>query len=292
LGRGQFGTVYKFTDSTKVFSGKSLHKSLVPGSPDISVGQLTEFVKEIEYNSIAFASYSHSNIEQFEAALQLAPDGPPTLLSEYCIDNLDTFIKRMEGKWAIHKQLELCLDMARGLQYLHSIGVVHHNLHGRNILISQDERAKVADYVCPQVISTTITTADDDVAYLPPEVIEDRSHYTEQSDIYSMGVLLLQVAIQKVPAPTEKTEYEKILKRKEELTIVKGHPLWSTILQCFSTIRIARPTSDKLCLAIAAAKELPQSVMSSSLHQIVSVVSVHTVTTYLTGDKMPFQTLL
>ena len=274
MGYGQYGSVCKLSDHKKFYAGKTILKRFVPGYPDISNDRLVQYVEKFKVNSVKFISFSHSNIEIFEAVLQLTPDSPPTLVSELLPVNLDTFTVRVKGKCPIHKQLELCHDMASGLRYLHSVNVVHCNLHGRNILISGSGKAKISDYICPQVISTGNTAAPINVAYLPPEVINDRSHYTALSDIYSLGVLFLQVVTQKLPDLTDKTENAKMNKRLEELTVVKGHLLWSTILQCLNTMRITRPPIDKICQAVAAAKEAPQNVMSTTFHNIVSACYV------------------
>jgi len=245
-----------------------LHKHFIPGFPNISTDHLTKYAKKIELNTIEFTSIDHTNIEIFKGVLQLTPDSPPTLVSEFFPLNLDTFIA--QNKCAICKQLELCHDMAKGLQYLHSVNIIHYNLHGRNILIGSDGSAKIADYVCPQVITAVSSTASINVAYLPPEVIEDRSNYTAQSDIYSIGVLFLQVITQKIPALTNKTERAKLRKRKEELSGATGHLLRPTILQCLNTIVFSRPLIENVCQAVADAKKAPQSVMSAASHGIVS----------------------
>ena len=160
--------------------------------------------------------------------------------------------------------------MAKGLQYLHSISVVHSNLHGRNILIDGDGTAKIADYVCPHLLPNGTKMSFVNVPYLSPEAMEDMSQCAEPSDIYSLGVLFLQVAMQDIPSPTDKTENSKMVKRKEELSRVKHHPLWTAILKCLSSIRIARPSTDKLCEEVVAAKEAPQGVISAALEKTVS----------------------
>jgi len=271
LGSGYFGIVYKFSDHKRSYAGKTIHKSLVPGYPNHSADQMNQFTKEIENKVALFSYYMHPNIELFNASFQLTSESTPTLLSELLAENLDDFTNRMEGNCAMHKQLELCHDMSSGLQYLHSIDVVHSNLHGRNILINEEGKAKIADYVCPQVITKRDMTVPTNIPYLPPEAIKDKSHYTQQSDIYSLGVLLLQVAVQRVPSLTEQTELSKLAKRKEELSGIKHHPLVSIILRCLSTIQLARPSIDKLCEAVAAAKESPQNVMSTSIDCAVLV---------------------
>jgi len=172
VGSGQYGTVYKFTDHNKFYAGKIIYHNLIPGYPETSVDNLTQFSNKIQNKSIKFASYNHPNIEIFEAALQLNPGSPPILLCELLTENLDNYVMRMKGKFAVHKQLELCHDMANGLQYLHSISVVHSNLHGRNILISGDGRAKIEAYVCTHLLTNCKKASFINVPYLSPVDIE------------------------------------------------------------------------------------------------------------------------
>ena len=192
------------------------------------------------------------------------------LLSELLPENLDMFTTRMKGNLPIHKQLDLCHDMASGLQYLHDAGLLHTNLHGRNVLVSHDGHAKIGDYIFPQVISCSEKVPTDNIPYLPPEASEDKSHCSEQSDVYSLGVLFLQVASQNIPEPTDKTELSKLTKRREELAGIGNHPLVSLIFKCLTNIRVIRPFVAQMVKQIVAAKESPQSVLSYSLHSKVS----------------------
>ena len=187
FGSGQFGSVSKIAFSTKLYAGKSLHPKVVPGYPNSSADQIKQFVKELEIKSALYSCFIHTNVELFETSIQLANESLPTLLSELLHENLDTFTTRMKGNLPIHQQLQLCEDMANGLQYLHGAGVVHTNLHGRNILVSYDGHAKIGDYVCPQVISPSEEVPTSNIPYLPPEAVKDKSLCNEQSDMYSLG---------------------------------------------------------------------------------------------------------
>ena len=264
LGSGQFGVVHKFCDhNKKLYAGKTLYRDIIPGYPSLSAEQHSQFSESIEDTSIIFTTYDHPHVEKFEAIFQLSSSNPPTLLSELLFENLDMFTTRIKGEYEVYKQLELCHDMAKGLQYLHSAGIIHKNLHGRNILLNENARAKIADYVIPQLLEISKKGDLSDVAYLSPEAVKNRSLCTEHSDVYSLGVLFLQVAIQKLPASTDNTELSKLSKRKEELSFAKHHPLLTTILQCLSTIRLARPSVNRIYKALEAAKKTPQSVISS-----------------------------
>ena len=219
---------------------------------------------------MTYSYFAHSNIELFETTIQLADESVPVLLSELLPENLDMFTTRMKGNLPIHQQLDLCNDMAHGLQYLHGAGLVHTNLHGRNVLVSQDGHAKIGDYVCPQVISPSEEVPTSNIAYLSPEAIKDKSLCNEQSDVYSLGVLFLQVATQNIPEPTDKTELSKLTKRREELAGIKHHPLISLIHKCLTNIRMTRPSITKALEEMTTAKESPQSVLSYSLYCKVS----------------------
>ena len=192
------------------------------------------------------------------------------MLSELLPENLDMFTIRMKGKLLIPQQLDLCNDMANGLQYLHGVGIVHTNLHGRNVLVSHDGHAKIGDYICPQVILSSEEVPTHNIPYLASEAIEDKSHRNEQSDIYSLGVLYLQVATQNIPETSDKTELSKLTNRREELAGIRNNPLWSLIFRCILNIRLGRPTIAQVLESITAAKESPQNVISQSLYYKVS----------------------
>ena len=206
----------------------------------------------------------------FETSIQLANESLPTLLSELLPENLDMFTIRMKGNLPIHQQLDLCNDMVNGLQYLHGVGLVHTNLHGRNVLVSHDGHAKIGDYICPLVISSSEEVPTNNIPYLPLEAIKNKSFYNEQSDVYSLGVLFLQVATQNIPQPSDKTVLSIISKRKEELAEIKHHPLLSIIHKCVTNIRITRPSVTEVSEHIATVKESPQSVLPYSLYSKVS----------------------
>ena len=259
--------MYKFSYSDKLYAGKIIYKKLLPGYPHPSNDQINKFMGEIENASTMLVANQHPNIELFHSVVQLTPDGPPILLTELLPENLNSYTARMKGKLTIHAQLDLCHDMAKGLQFLHTAGLVHNNLHGANILISQDGQAKIADYICPLVDSLTEQTTPQHNVYTSPELIKNITIYSKQSDIYSLGVLYLQVATQSPPMPNDSTELSEVQRWKEQLDQITTNPLLLVILQCLGLI-LARPSIGHVCTKIVTAKESPQSVMSNTLYHI------------------------
>ena len=270
--------MYKISYSDKLYAGKIIYKKLLPGHPHPSVDQINKFMGEIENASAMLVTNQHPNIEQFHSVVQLTPDSPPILLTELLTDNLNSYTARMKGKLPIHAQLDLCHDMAKGLQFLHTAGLVHNNLHGANILISQDGQAKIADYICPLVDSLNEQTTPQDKVYMSPESIRNTYLVNKHSDIYSLGVLYLQVATQSPPMPNDSTELSEVQRWKEHLDQITTNPLLPLIIQCLGIIP-ARPSIDRVCTKIATAKESPQSVMSNALYHIK--VREHIITSYL-----------
>ena len=259
--------MYKVSYSNKLYAGKFIYKKLLPGHPRPLVDDINKFMGEIEDASVMLLTNQHTNIEQFHSIVQLTSDSPPILLTELLHENLNNYASRMKGKLSVHVQLDLCHDMAKGLQFLHTAGLVHNNLHGANVLISQVGRAKIADYICSRVDSLNENVTPQHTVYTSPDLVKNIHAYSKQLDIYSLGVLYLQVATQSPPMPKESVELSAVQCFKEQLDEITTNPLFPLIVKCLD-IKIARPSIDRVCAKIATAKENPQSLMYNTLYHI------------------------
>ena len=244
-----------------------MYKKLLLGHPHPSVDDINKFMGEIDDASAMLVTNQHPNIEQFHSVVQLTPESPPILLTELLHENLNSYTARMKGKLPVHVQLDLCHDMAKGLQFLHMTGLVHNNLHGNNVLISQDGRAKIADCICPLVDSLNEKVTLQHTVYTSPELVNNIHHYSKQSDIYSLGVLYLQVATQTPPMLKHSTDLSAVQCLKDQLDEITTNPLLPLILQCLGII-VARPSIGRVCAKIATVKDTPQSVLSNTLYHI------------------------
>ena len=121
-------------------------------------------------------------------------------------------------------------------------------------------------------------TTPQDKVYMSPESIRNTHLVNKHSDVYSLGVLCLQVATQSPPMPNDGTELSEVQRWKEQLDQITTNPLLPVIIQCLGIIP-ARPSIDRVCAKIATAKESPQSVMSNALYHIK--VREYIITSYL-----------
>ncbi|GJM90217.1 hypothetical protein PR202_ga06475 [Eleusine coracana subsp. coracana] len=97
------------------------------------------------------------------------------------------------------QRLQIALDAAQGLEYLHVAckpALIHRDVKSRNILLTTNHGAKIADFGLTKAFSdskTHITTEPaGTMGYLDPEYY--RSYQiSENSDVYSFGVVLLEL---------------------------------------------------------------------------------------------------
>ena len=264
MGSGQYGDIYKVNYNGKWFASKKVHERILMSYPIQPYSeQMDKLIKEI---TKLLQSIKHPNIEKYELVLEQAPTF--LLLSELLPENLDKFIKRLKEKIHVYLQVNICNDMAQGLQYLHSAGIVHKNLHSNNVLITHELHAKIADYICPQVLSVGHESTALFKAYLAtyqaPEVKNNLLH-TYSSDVFSLGALFFQTVTSNLPTDVD-TMLEKTQPMNNINKVPKHHPLRMVIQQCLNTDELTRPSVNEMCNEVAEAKETPQYIFSLELH--------------------------
>ncbi|KAH0905062.1 hypothetical protein HID58_044565 [Brassica napus] len=93
---------------------------------------------------------------------------------------------------------------AKGIAHIHSASgakLLHGNIKSPNVLLTQDLNACVSDYGIAPLMSHHAFLSSRSLGYIAPEAIETRQH-THKSDMYSFGVLLLEMLTGKAAGKT------------------------------------------------------------------------------------------
>lgn len=184
IGAGGFGDVYK-----GIFRGTEVAIKKVLADK-LSKDAVEELTKEAEIMS----GLRHPNVVLFMGFCR-----PPDccLLFEYIRrGSLYDLLYRERRKFSMHEVCRIHIDIACGMAYLHGAGVVHRDLKPANILVDEHFRAKIADFGLSKVKQETMTLRSrvGTPQYMAPELLSpDHLPHNEKVDVYSFGILLVEV---------------------------------------------------------------------------------------------------
>ncbi|XP_062094595.1 putative serine/threonine-protein kinase isoform X2 [Humulus lupulus] len=189
LGRGGFGPVFqgKLGDGRLIAVKKlSLNKSQQGES---------EFLAEVRM----ITSIQHKNLVHL---LGCCSDGPQRLLVYEYMENksLDLIIYGKSDQflnWSIRYQI--IIGVAKGLQYLHEdspLRIIHRDIKASNVLLDDKFQPRIGDFglarFFPEDEAYLSTTYAGTLGYSAPEYAI-RGELSEKADIYSFGVLVLEI---------------------------------------------------------------------------------------------------
>lgn len=160
-----------------------------------------EFIHSFRKESQAAASLSHPNIVGIYDVGD-NEDGIYYIVMEYIKGKTLKKIIKERGSLSSDETIRIGKQIALALQNAHKNHIVHRDIKPHNILITDDERVKVADFgIARAVTSSTVTNTGNvigSVHYFSPE--QARGGYIdEKSDIYSLGIVLYEMVTGRVP---------------------------------------------------------------------------------------------
>ncbi|KXN84534.1 Cytokinesis protein sepH [Leucoagaricus sp. SymC.cos] len=111
-------------------------------------------------------------------------------------------------------------DVVNGLHYLHELGIVHGDLKGQNILISDEGRGLITDFGASHITTATATSGSlstTTLRFTAPEMLLGDKKPSKEFDIWSVGCLFYEVLSRKEPYYEYKYEVQIVaaLSRKQ-----------------------------------------------------------------------------
>ncbi|OAQ59012.1 kinase domain-containing protein [Pochonia chlamydosporia 170] len=129
-------------------------------------------------------------VEAVEIVEGRTPNEPPWLIMEWIRLDLRSVPLKDEEKHTVLRQISM------GLAFMHRNHFAHRDLKPENILIKRDDDiliAKLGDFGLSKVLGNMHTHAGSFI-YMAPELWdEDRIGYTEVVDLWSLGVICLEI---------------------------------------------------------------------------------------------------
>lgn len=180
-----------------------------------SKGQLSmEFKREIS----VLLRLRHPNLVLFMGACTKAPQA--LIISEFCAGGTVFALlhhrRQLQLPWRL--RLQLALDVAKGMNFLHRRQVVHRDLKSLNLLllapvpeqpIEQLPQVKVSDFglsrAFPDPTQACMTSGAGTYHWMAPEVLSGQG-YDEKVDVYSYGICLFELLARRIPYDTSGLE--------------------------------------------------------------------------------------
>jgi len=192
LGKGRFGSVQSATHAKSPVAIKSVNtktqNALQKLFNDYNVFnyliqlQIQKPIEDGAHNIVTYHGCAFFK-DQFGLVLELAPNGT---LMHRLLDQTTEF--------ALSERYQIALCIALALSYLHENGILHRDIKPTNILLTNQNTAKLTDFGVSKFTNEPQSMRTGSVYYAAPEVLGKTACNTWASDIYSFGLILFGIA--------------------------------------------------------------------------------------------------
>ncbi|PBK58482.1 kinase-like protein [Armillaria solidipes] len=161
---------------------------------------LEKVLRRVRREAIIWKQCNHPNVLPFYGIYFDPAPSIYSLVSPFMVNgSLCEYINKVDGP----DRHDLALDITRGMNYLHTLSIVHSDLKGDNVLITDDRRAVIADFgVSFMTGFTTVANSSSRKAgtlrYQAPEVLKGGLN-SFSADVYSLACVYLEVFEGTVP---------------------------------------------------------------------------------------------
>ncbi|XP_055841118.1 mitogen-activated protein kinase kinase kinase kinase 4 isoform X9 [Episyrphus balteatus] len=202
VGNGTYGQVYK---------GRHTKTGQLAAIKVMDVTEDEEEEIKLEINVLKKYS-NHRNIATYYGAfIKKSPPGKDDqlwLVMEYCgAGSVTDLVKSTKGQSLKEEWIAyICREILRGLSYLHSNKVIHRDIKGQNVLLTDNAEVKLVDFGVSAQLDRTIGRRNTFIGtpyWMAPEVIacdeNPEATYDNRSDLWSLGITALEMAESQPP---------------------------------------------------------------------------------------------
>ncbi|XP_073710104.1 mitogen-activated protein kinase kinase kinase kinase 4 isoform X3 [Misgurnus anguillicaudatus] len=197
VGNGTYGQVYK---------GRHVKTGQLAAIKVMDVTEEEEDEIKLEINMLKTHSHHRNIATYYGAFVKKSPAGQDDqlwLVMEYCgAGSVTDLLKKTKGNclkedWIAY----ICREVLRGLLHLHSHHVIHRDIKGQNVLLTENAEIKLVDFGVSAQLDRTIGRRNTFIGtpyWMAPEVIacdeNPDSTYDYRSDVWSLGITALEMA--------------------------------------------------------------------------------------------------
>jgi len=198
VGRGRKSIVYRAKPLFEISEIKEVAlKVLTEGSRDPMLD-----IKRLKREATAMRSCSHENIIKLYD--YSACEKSPYLAMEYAeYGDLRSLIDLRGKAFQIKDALIMIRQVARGLEAIHKVGIVHRDIKPDNILLSGENVVKIGDFGIAFLPTDEVRKEEANQGigtfeYLAPECLEDGIN-NQSTDIYACAISLYELITGELP---------------------------------------------------------------------------------------------
>lgn len=257
LGKGGFARVHELTDLTtnRVYAGK-----IIPRSRLNRPYQKEKILREIDLHR-PLVNKNVVRLHDF-----FGDSDNIYIILEYCPRKSLVHLLKQRGQLTESEVRHLMRQLAEGVQYTHSQGVVHRDLKLGNMLLAEDLRLKIADFGLATRLSSEVSkkyAVCGTPNYIAPEVLKMQGHGFA-ADVWAMGCIMYAMLVGYPPFETSTLSetYQRIMRNAYILPSAISESARSLITAMLHPDPESRPTVAQVLQHEFFSQEAPETVLA------------------------------